>query len=111
MADHNEFVAAREVLQKLTKTGHGEVLGQEGRNLHFAGKGKGFGKNLRRLQRPRLGTGEDQVRINLQFFQRGRDLAKTPSPAAGQIALFVRKLRGRSDSLCMSDDVKFHVRK
>lgn len=108
MADHNEFVAAREVLQKLAKAGNGEVLGQEGRNLHFAGKSKGLGEDLRRLQRPRLGAGEDQVRIDLQLFQGGRNATKAPPPAAGQIALFVRKFRGRRDGLGMSDDVKFH---
>lgn len=110
MADDQYFVTAREVQQKLTKTANGEVLGKEGRDLHFAGKRKGFGENIRRLQRPRLGTGEDQVGIDLQFFQGRRNATKASPPAAGQIALFVREFRGRSDGLCMSGDVQFHVK-
>lgn len=78
--------------------------------MHFAGKRKSFGKNIRRLQRPSLGTGEDQVGIDLQFFQGRRNLTKSPPPAAGQIALFVREFRGRGDGLCMSGDVQFHVK-
>lgn len=79
--------------------------------MHFAGKRKGLGENLRGLQRPRLGAGDDQIRVDLQSFYGRRHLTKTPSSATGQIALFVGEFRGRGDGLCMSGDVQFHGKK
>lgn len=109
MADNQDFVAAREVLQELTKAGNSEVRGKEGRNLHFSGKRKGFGENFCCLQCPRLGAGNNQVEIDLQLFQGRRNLTKASAPAAAQIALFVGEFRGQGDGLGMSGDVQFHL--
>lgn len=89
MSDQKDFVVRGEGGQEPAQSRNRAALAKEWRNLDFSGKLEGLGENLRRLQCPGLGTGDNQIKIDLQLFQGRSHLAKAPPTAAGQIALFV----------------------